>query len=726
MPKNQGRILAILFFISGFCSLLYQVVWLRLAFAAFGVITPVVSVLLSVFMLGLALGSWGSGKFVAPLARRTGLSPIRLYALSEIVIAVGAFVVPWLFCRAQTALLGLGEADSFSYLGLSALMLAGAILPWCVCMGATFPLMMAHLKETDPSAGKIFSFLYCANVFGAMAGTLVTGYLLLEVLGFRRTLWMAGLGNVMAAVIAYSLPATTPVACAPSPPEPTAAGDPPRLFSELILFATGFTALAMEVVWTRQFTVVLGTHVYGFSILLFTYLSATWAGSYFYRRALAGGRPWAREFLLALLAAASLLPIVINDPRIPILLSRLIGFRIYSALALGSIFVFCALLGYLTPSVIDDAARDDPARAGRAYALNVLGCILGPLAASYVLLPCLGVRLSLVVLALPYGAMALFSGYARRTTAALVGGLTCISLFASRSYEVPIDAAVLKRDHTATVVASGEGRGKMLFVNGVGMTGLSPITKFMAHLPLVFHQGPPQTALVICFGMGTTYRALLSWGIQATAVELVPSVRDLFGYYFADAGEVGRGRKGRIVIDDGRRFLMRSEESFDVITIDPPPPVEAAGSSLLYSSEFYELIKRRLKPGGVLQQWFAYAPLDPSSEAFLLAAAARSLTGSFPYVRAFRSVEGWGLHFIASQEPLAPLTAAEAARRMPDHARADLLEWAPDTIAKDYFGLVLSREIPIAALLAADPSIRITDDQPLNEYYLLRRTLARR
>ena len=143
--------------------------------------------------------------------------------------------------------------------------------------------------------------------------------------------------------------------------------------------------------------------------------------------------------------------------------------------------------------------------------------------------------------------------------------------------------AVVRRDYAASVLSYGEGFEKLLCVNGLGMTTLTPVTKFMVHLPLAFHQGPPESALVICFGMGTTYRSALSWGLQTTAVELVPSVKDTFGFYHADAARVLQDPKGRIVIDDGRRYLERTRDQYDVIVIDPPPPVEAAGSSLLYS-----------------------------------------------------------------------------------------------------------------------------------------------
>ncbi len=159
------------------------------------------------------------------------------------------------------------------------------------------------------------------------------------------------------------------------------------------------------------------------------------------------------------------------------------------------------------------------------------------------------------------------------------------------------------RDSTATVIATGEGMSKRLVINGVNITAMVPITKMMAHLSLASLAQPPRNALVICFGMGTTFRSAMSWGIPVTAVDLVPSVPKLFGYYHRDAAEIMASPRAHVVIDDGRRFLERSPEEYDAIIIDPPPPVQAAGSSLLYSEDFYAVAKKRLRPGGILQQF---------------------------------------------------------------------------------------------------------------------------
>lgn len=163
-------------------------------------------------------------------------------------------------------------------------------------------------------------------------------------------------------------------------------------------------------------------------------------------------------------------------------------------------------------------------------------------------------------------------------------GLFVFSAFFCGSYEEGTDLSgmkqvVLRRDATATVISYQGPSQKALLVNGIGMTAMTPIPKIMAHLPLLFCRYSPRSALVICFGMGTTFRSVASWGVDTTAVELVPSVRDAFSYYFKDARAILNNPKNRVIIDDGRRYLSRTQAKFDVITLDPPrlrkQPVQA-------------------------------------------------------------------------------------------------------------------------------------------------------
>jgi hypothetical protein len=357
---------------------------------------------------------------------------------------------------------------------------------------------------------------------------------------------------------------------------------------------------------------------------------------------------------------------------------------------------------------------------------------VGPLLAGFVLLPAIGEKWTLVALSLPFFACGLWPSFGNVAAPSRVSSSRLRALFVAtavatvllvtltRDFESLYPKASVRRDYTATSIAAGSGMNKWLLVNGVGMTTLTPITKMMVHLPMASLDSPARNVLILCFGMGTSFRSALSWGVPATVVELVPSVPSLFGYFHANGDQLLRSPQAEVVIDDARRFLERTRQTYDVIVIDPPPPVTAAGSSMLYSTEFYRVALRRLRPGGILQQWL------PNGDTTTTSAFAQSLERSFQDVRVFGSVEGWGLHFLASASPIKRLGATELAARLSPAAQRDLLEWGPASNVLDQFQTVLDREQPLSNLIRANPHAPLlTDDRPVNEYYLLRATLSR-
>jgi spermidine synthase len=716
------EVFGFLFFISGFCSVLYELVWLRLSMAQFGVTTAMISIVLSVFMAGLGVGSWASGAWIRKYGAALKIPALRLYALTELLIGLSGILVPYELSLGRSLLERLDLSSSAAYYFTSGIWVTFALLPWCALMGATIPIGMRAIRQTIPrEAERSFSYLYTANVAGAVIGTVVP-LLVIEILGFHKTLWVGAACNGCIALAAFLLsrrPSRESPAETTEPATPAVVNAPQNAKGIIILlFLTGLTSMGMELVWVRQFTPYLGTVVYAFAAILCAYLAGTFAGSTIYRRWSArhpGELPPENPVLWTLLAVASLLPLVMSNPDID--LSK--AARIIPAIA-----PFTGLLGFLTPMLVDRRSGGDPAKAGRAYAVNVLGCILGPLLAGFLLLPFLSERWSLIVLSLPwliFGLRAVRPGFGMmaRVAAYALLPLAALMIYKGEGYDETYPQEQVRRDSTATVIAAGSGMGKQLFVNGYGMTSLTPITKMMAHFPLAFLDRPPQNALDICFGMGTTFRALLSWKIQTTAVELVPSVPRLFSYFHSDGGELMQSPLAHVVIDDGRRYLERTTQTYDLITVDPPPPVEAAGSSLLYSEEFYAAARKRLRPGGILAQWF------PEGDAEDFASVARALRNSFPYVRVFGSIDGWGLHFLASEHPLPTRTAEDLLRRLPPAAVADLTEWdspGGNEAAEEAFDTVLQNEVPIDSVIArspATPSMR--DDLPINEYYALRR-----
>jgi spermidine synthase len=717
------------FVVSGFCSLVYEVVWLRLSMARFGVTTALVSIVLSMFMAGLGLGSWRVGVFV-----RRGIpasTALRLYSLAELLIGFSALLVPYELRLGRLVLQNMsGSWQSSSYYLLSGVWIAITLVPWCTCMGSTFPLLMGAIRQTNPTE-RSFSYLYVANVLGALLGTLVSAFVLIELLGFQGTLYVAGVLNALLALAAFRIslsvePSGSEATCAPATPTRQKLYDLPQNSVLCMLFTTGLVSMGMEVVWIRQLTPYLGNVVYTFAGILAVYLLATFWGSQHYRSWARSHRPEESAPAWTLLALFAVVPLAAADPLLPLRIgdSELGGIR------LSALVLFCGYAGFLTPLLVDSWSSGDPDRAGKAYAVNVLGSILGPLVAGFWLLPWLGERWALVVLSLPLFVLAGYLAFRRSPDAAqirprvgpklkyaLATTAAILLVTMSHDYEKQYAEPEVRRDYTATVIAMGKGFDRQLLVNGVGMTSLTPITKYMAHLPLAFMTRPPQNGLVICFGMGTSFRSMRSWGIPTTAVDLVPSVPLLFGYFHEDAPRVLSSPSARIVVDDGRRFLDGSSDSYDIIVVDPPPPVEATGSSLLYSREFYNVIKQHLRPDGILQMWYPAA----GSDAATTSSVAKALQQSFPNVRAFQSYDGFGIHFLASIQPLPVVSSAVLAARLQPAAATDFLEWGPQTTVQEQFDLVLSRELPLEKIIAENPRAPVLEDnQPINEYFLLR------
>jgi predicted membrane-bound spermidine synthase len=670
-------------------------------------------------MLGLGIGSIWGGRWAAAAARR-GISPLMFWAGAEALTAIGAFVVPALFKAGQDFLLRLHSAASAPYLLVSAMVMAAAMLPWCVAMGTTVPVVMAQLRRhaTDQS----FSLLYFANLTGALIGTLATAIALIEIFGLDGTYRIAAATNLLIAVLAaalgYRWAQTNHDLVTILPIEPLRRpGAVPRRV-QIILFLTGLCCLGLEICWTRDFTIDLQTTIYAFAEILATYLIGTAIGTQLYRVAMRRGQNIPLNRLLGLVFPSALLPVLLGDPRL--------GLSI--GLPLISLLPFSMVLGVITPCLIDRHAKGDPVLAGSLYALNIAGGIIGPLIAAYILLPYLSIRWAMIALTLPLAALALLEADQETRSARLdrlalvIGGVTLlVAVVFSRAYDAPTFYAKpvqVRRDVVASVVASGRGRDAMLSVNAIPITSKTIETQIMADLPMAI-QGHARHVLDICFGMGTTFRTLTFWRGHVTAVDLSAAVTRSFGFFYPDAARILANPDHRIVVDDGRRFLTRTHQRFDVITIDPPPPIAAAGSSLLYSVQFYAIAKRRMTPNAILQQWVP-AIGGPTVQSIALA-----LHRSFPYVQAYRGYHRrFGIHFIASMHPIPKLTPADFVARLPARAVQSMLHWRKQgTTIEQITTRIIDSRISFRALLpkpgAGIPAL--SDQRPFNEYFLLRR-----
>jgi hypothetical protein len=277
-------------------------------------------------------------------------------------------------------------------------------------------------------------------------------------------------------------------------------------------------------------------------------------------------------------------------------------------------------------------------------------------------------------------------------------------------------------DEIASVQAGQKSSTPELWVAGTSMTLLTVDAKLMPILPLIARPDSDR-ALVVAFGMGTAFRSALIAGMRTDVVELVPSVPQMFGWYYPDADQVLADPAGRLVVADGRNHLELATESFDVIVTDPPPPIESSGASVISSREYYEAGRDHLTPGGVMMQWVPFGA--PESE---LKEHIRTFASVFDEILIVRGAGGYGFYMLGSDEPIVldPEVAAEVLQRpgvLEDISSAydspaqtvegwldviDRQTWFDDDAARAYVG---------------DGKV-ITDDRPRPEYFLLRRWLG--
>ena len=370
-------------------------------------------------------------------------------------------------------------------------------------------------------------------------------------------------------------------------------------------------------------------------------------------------------------------------------------------------------------------------RVGELYAWNTVGCILGALAGGFLLVPLLGTAKSGVVLAgiTAISSLALFMVHPKGIRRVRIGDAAALLAVAvilaniGDPYRDVLDSHILRvssifadaEEAAATTTATGvpdipTSRG--LFVNGYGMTALVTGNKLMAHLPLWLSDSP-RNALVICMGMGTTFRSATRHpDIDVTVVELVPAVPRFMHFYHADADRVMAQPNAHVVIDDGRNYLLMHQRQFDAITIDPPPPIYSAGAVNLYSREFFELCIRRLRPSGAVCLWVPPAPISDSKMIL------RTYATVFPYVSVW-SGPNPGFLLIGTLRPVTDVEARVRRGFTDPTTVADLIEWnnSCDSPQKVLSLRVCDRN---ALLEFTSDSPIVTDDTPYTEFPLWR------
>ena len=744
-PGLRGTVLA-LFVASGAAGLVYQVVWSRELVLVFGNTTQAVATIVTAFMAGLGFGSLVGGRLADTSAR-----PLRLYGAVELAVAALAALLPFAFGGLAEVYRGVwpGLVEQPERLTAVRFALAlAAVAPATFLMGMTLPLLTRYLVRTLDEAGARLGELYAANTAGAMAGTLLGGFVLIEFLGLRLTSYVAVALNVLAGVGARLLsrrwesgaPVTAPQA-GPSgrPPRPAVPRSflPRRRAVLAATFVSGFVALGLEVLWTRMLAEGTGSSIYIFTTILAIFLLGIALGSALYRRLSRPGGERLGTLGLCLAGVGVLAQATV------VLGSGVFGHAPFFVRTVVVLLPATVLMGYAFPlagRLATPTAEAAGGSVGLLYAANTAGSILGSFGAAFVLAGTLGTNGSVLLLGglnLLVGAALVAAeptGRPRAARWASVGlaGLAVVGLVAS-SLEMPLTRTstenALRRtglpvthaeDELATVdTVGGPAKGRRLLVGGVGMTSLTVDTKLMGYLSKALRPDA-QDFLVIAYGMGSTYRAGLQLGMRTDAVELSPTVPSRMPVFFPDAGRFLDHPNGRVIVSDGRNYVRLSRERYDLIAVDPAPPIESAGSVVLYTREFLTEGKARLEDGGVFMLWMPYAlPLDDFKE------HVRTFAGVFGHVRLLLSPGRHGVFMFGSDAPLEfgepeirQVLGSEAAVRdlddVPDHPPTDADGWVRAVRRAEWLADGQVRAF-------AGPGPQITDDRPRSEYFLWRR-----
>jgi predicted membrane-bound spermidine synthase len=758
-PSLVRLLLLLAFFLSGSSGLIYETVWVRMLTRYVGATTYATSTVLAVFMGGLALGSYLGGR-VADRTRR----PLRAYAVLEVATAITGLLSSFAVIGGLGGLYvsvseAVGEAPT-GLLLVRVVFVVLCLLPPAVLMGATLPLLVSFVGRLGQHVQVGLGRLYAINTLGAVAGVFAAGLVLIGEFGESASLGVAAGLNLLAALLVFGLREPTPaVSVSPTvSPEPAEIVQPYAAAARRVALAafvvSGFSALAYEILWTRYLVLVLQTSIYAFSVMLGTFLVGIALGSW-----LSSRRPGLRR---APLVSFALLEILIGLWTVGGLLLLPAGNRVWLALGdsaagewgqMGVGALICAIMvlpiavmfGVQFPIAVRccQARPDAPGRStGQAYAANTLGTIAGAVSAGFLLIPLLGTSHTMVLVAALNLVMGLLllavapateRGRLTGPALALAGGFAALALLVGDPYQT-IMAARMRHlgpgwevfrsfeRATATTVAAGDRskpRDRALLVNGYGMTTLCTETKIMTHLPYLLADDPKRL-LVICFGMGTTYHsACLYPELRVDAVDIVPEVFDCYEEFHPDAASSLNRPNAYRHVDDGRNYLLTHPDKYDIITIDPAPPLHSAGTVNLYTREFFQLCKDRLTPGGVLSMW---VPPARESEVKMIM---RSFVEVFPEGGLWGALEFQGFYLIGGHRPLGQTSGqvAEIARKLSEVK--ELGDWKGGvdyTRRQNLEKLYLADGAGLAQMVRdARP---VTDDHPYTEFPLWRRVFS--
>jgi len=683
-------VLLFLFFLSGGCALVYQVVWVRMLGLVFGVTSFAVATVLAAFMGGLALGSYCGGRLIDRCRR-----PLLVFSGLQLGIGGFALAFPVLLSALTAVYVGVYRMWPTTFYLFSVMRFLLAFLLLLVpttLMGATLPVLVKGYVKRLERLGSDVGALYSMNNWGAAAGAILAGFVLIQSIGVRETSYVAaaaslGIGLITLALGLFQKP-LPPVDEVSEPESAPDEGGPrySRRVTNVVLWVfaiEGFTSLGYEVVWTRILSssrVVVTTYAY--SLVTATFIAGLALGSMLVRRLVdrkADLVKWLGGIEIAIAASAALLlPLFsVSGWGVFQLSGSLPGWGKYTAATaawLGLLLLIpTTLMGATFPLVsriYTVSLKELGRRIGKVGCLDTVGSIFGAFAGGFILIPLLGMQRSVLWLAVVNAAIGLWALLAHptmgrkaklRVTAGVMVGAFCVWVVIPAHVQfVPLRFGANPNLHvigydegvTATVMVRQWMDGnRSVAVDGTEVAGTSRMLQTtqitQAHLPMLLYEAHngrrPRRAMTIGLGSGQTVSSLALYDLEDIhGVELVPGVVRSAKKYFGDLNRhVFDDPRVKVFIQDARTFVLAADEKYDVIMDDSVHPAWG-GNSSLYSRDFFAHCRERLTDDGVMSVWMPMFGLSKDDLQMIF----RSFLDVYPHATLWRAANDHNKHMV--------------------------------------------------------------------------------
>ena len=771
--RTEKTVILIAFLLSGLMGLVYETIWMRMLTLVFGSTTLAVSTALAAFMAGLALGSYALGKFADKAENH-----LKIYVILEIL--VGLYGLTTLVTlpnldKIYGPLVGLLSGD-FYLLTAARFILAFLVIGiGAFLMGGTLPVISRIIIKEKNTIGEQFASIYAINTLGAVFGVLLAGYFLIPVMGLRSAIGIAALGNFVIAAGCFlfffvrdkNTTTLTPPPKKVAPTILTGTSDPTGNQTLLLTaFAiSGFASLACQVLWTRTLTLIIGSSVYAFTIMLATFLFGIAAGSMIVVALFPRlkHKPYFWLGLCQLGVAFSILLGTVLIGKLPQVFLSLSKWLPHNFLGNQLVEFFVTSLAILPATLLMGAAfplvcriyagsgiDNLGSRIGMSYAINTIGAVIGAVAAGFILIPAIGAENSFQILAamnmligfifLVHGAKANIWPWVAGGSSVVAGILIAV-LSPAWNYvlvqgNLPYLVKVfIERPEIIEKIASGKVLYRDEDISGSAMVyqmydgsinlNLSGHNEGGTHagdmngqieeamIPLLLHKSP-RKVLLVGLGTGIALGVLL----QSDEVEQIDVLEISSGavkanHFFAPYNNNAlKDKRVNIIIDDGRHYMANTKKKYDLV-LNTPSYSWVSGTANIFTQDFFKLARARLAPGGIFVSWFQlYGITPPDIKRF-----AKTVNSVFPQTSLWLTSSSTEFIALGSEQPL-EIDYSSIKKKLAAKKLASELARISVPIPESILGLYLMSGKKLTDYVAG--SEINTDDHPVMEFSIPR------